>query len=137
MSEGPVAEPYRPRLPATWWIRSRHYFLYMLREMSAVFAALWVLLLLAQVPQMAGGAEAHRMWLGGVRSVGWVAFSLVSLLFVLYHAWTLFTSTGTVVRVRLGKQPVPGRSLNAAMFLGWAVTTLVIAFVLVSPGIGG
>jgi fumarate reductase subunit C len=109
----------------------------MMRELSAVFAALWVLLLLAQIPGMAGGPEAHSMWLGGVRSVGWVVFSLVSLLFVLYHAWTAFTSTDTLVFIRRGKQPISGRSLNAAMFLGWAVTTLVIAFVLVSPGIGG
>lgn len=132
-----LKEPYTPHLPPGWWLHNSRYFLYILRELTAVFAALWVVAFLTQLPQMAGGPEAHRMWLNSIRSPGWILFSLVSLLFVLYHAWTLFTSTGTVVRLKLGKEAVPGRSLNAMMFIGWAGATLVVAFVLASPGIGG
>lgn len=129
---------YPPHLPATWWLRNRRYLLYMVRELTAVFAALWVLLFIMQLPDMAGGPERHAVWLGTIHSPGWVLFSLVSLAFVVYHAWTAFTATGTLVYLRPGKGPaIPGQSLNALMFIGWAGATVVTAFVLVTPGIGG
>ena len=42
---------YRPRLPKTWWLRSRRYFLYMLREFTVVPIVLWLLSLLVDIWQ--------------------------------------------------------------------------------------
>jgi fumarate reductase subunit C len=126
---------YHPRLPANWWTKNQHYFLYMMRELTAVFAAAWVVAFLTQLPLMGGGPEAHQQWLDTVRSPGWIAFSLISLVFVLYHAYTAFTATGTLLYIRMGPKPVPGASLNSLMFIGWTLATIVIAFILVTPQI--
>lgn len=128
---------YPVSLPANWWLRNRRYFLYMVRELTAVFAAVWVLLFVTQLPQMVGGPERHAMWLATIRSPGWLTFSLVSLAFAVYNSWTTFGAMGSVVYLRLGGKPVPGSSIRALMFLGWAAATLLIAFVLATPGIGG
>lgn len=128
---------YHPRLPWNWWTKNQHYLLYMVRELTAVFAALWVVLFLVQIPQMAGGAEAHAQWLSMIRGPGWIIFSLVSMSFVLYHAYTAFTATDTLLYIRVGPKPVPGSSLNSLMFIGWTIATIVIAFILVTPQIGG
>ncbi len=131
------APTYHPHLPANWWTKNQHYFLYMVRELTAVFAALWVVLFLLQLPQAAGGPGPHALWLQSVASPAWILFSFISLCFVLYHAYTAFTATGTLLYIRMGPKPVPGSSLNALMFVGWAVATIVIAFILVTPMIGG
>ena len=37
-------ETYKPKLSAAWWLKSRSYFLFMMRELSSVFVAAFVLL---------------------------------------------------------------------------------------------
>jgi fumarate reductase subunit C len=132
-----TATVYHPRLSGNWWTRNQHYLLYMVRELTAVFDAAWAVIFIVQIPAMAGGADAHGRWLAMVNSPAWVIFSLISLAFVLYHAYTAFTATNTLLYIRMGPKPVPGNSLNALMFVGFTVVTVVLAFILVTPTIGG
>lgn len=128
------------RMSADWWFRQGHYFMYVMRELSSVFAALWLVLFLAQVPQMAAGPHnlvAYNAWREFVRSPGWVLFSLLTLVFVLYHAWTWFSLMGVVMRVRLGKTVVSGGAITSVMLMAWAGASLVLAFIVVTPAIGG
>lgn len=131
---------YPWRMPAVWWWKKGHYFMYMMRELSAVFAALWVVLFLAQLPFMAAGPQnlaAFRAWQDVAHSPGWVLFSLVTLVFVLYHVWTWFNLMGTVIYLRAGKLVLTGKPVAGAMFLAWAGITLVIGAILLIPAIGG
>jgi fumarate reductase subunit C len=127
---------YLPRLPADWWLKNPRYFLFMVRELSAVFAALWVVIFLTQIPLMAGGPEAHAQWLATIRSPAWIVFSLVSLAFVLYHAVTWFKVMGFSIYLRTGKSPITGATVVAPVVVVWAVASVVIAYVLAWPGIG-
>jgi fumarate reductase subunit C len=133
-----VARPavYPWRQPAGWWLKNRHYFLYMIRELTAVFAALWVVLFMLQLPKIAAGLDARAEWLNDIQSPGWVVFSLASLLFVLYHGWTFFTATGTIVYVRLGKNPTPPGLINGFMFIAWAAATIIIGAIMLWPVLG-
>jgi fumarate reductase subunit C len=108
----------------------------MLRELSAVFAALWVVLFMLQRPKIAGGPAARAEWLRDIQSPGWIVFSFVSLLFVLYHAWTAFTSTGTLVYLRIGKAPTPAGAINGLMLVAWLGATIVLAAILLAPVLG-
>lgn len=141
-SEGPAARvPTHPwRMPADWWLKRTHYFMYMMRELSAVFVALWLVLFLTQIPQMAAGPanlHAYNAWRDFIRSPGWVLFSLVTLVFVLYHAWTWFNLMGTVIYLRPGSKAIPGRVIASLMFIAWAGASLAVAFIIVTPVIGG
>ena len=138
MHTGPAARPtgYPWRMPAGWWFKNPRYTLYMLRELSAVFAALWVVLFLLQLPKLAEGPTGRAQWLQEVTSPGWIIFSLIALLFVLYHAWTAFTSTGTLVYLRLGKKATPAGAINGGMLLAWAVATIVLGAILLAPVLG-
>ena len=40
------AKLYRPKMSTTWWLRKKSYFLFMLRELSSVFIALFLLVYL-------------------------------------------------------------------------------------------
>jgi fumarate reductase subunit C len=118
-------------MPADWWLKNPRYFLYMLRELSAVFAALWLVLFMFQLPQI---AAAPLAWAADIsRSPGWVVFSLVALVFVLYHSWTAFTATGTLVRLRIGKTATPPGAINGTMLVAWGVATIVIGAIILTP----
>jgi fumarate reductase subunit C len=130
----PTGYPWR--MPAGWWLKNPRYTLYMLRELSAVFAALWVVLFLLQLQKLAEGPAGRAQWLQEVTSPGWIVFSLVAFLFVLYHAWTAFTATGTLVYLRLGKTATPAAAINGSMLVAWLVATIVIGIILLAPLFG-
>jgi fumarate reductase subunit C len=130
---------YPWQTPADWYLRNKRYFAYMLRELTAVFAALWVILFLWQLPSAAAGAQDLPTYLGWVNllhSPWWVIFSMVAFFMVCYHAITWFILMGTVMWMRFGKAPVPGRLIIASMFIAWLVVSLVIAFFIATPIIG-
>src|SRR4051812_1269466 len=119
--------------PSGWWLKNNHYVLYMIRELTAVFAALWVVLFLGQI--MANHRNADK-WLTSFQNPGWLIFSVIAFVFVMYHSWTSFTATSTLLYLRMGKQAVPGSTLNGLMFVGWAVASIVIGVILLTPIFG-
>ncbi len=124
---------YDWHMPSDWWLKKRNYLLYMIRELTAVFAALWVVIFLVQLPLLKSNPAA---WSQFMASPGWMLFSLISLLFVLYHAWTWFNLMGTVLYFRPGKQAIPGKTIVAAMLFVWAAVSIVIALILITPALG-
>ena len=46
-------------MPATWWLTKQSYFLFMLRELSSVFVALFLVVYLCQLYQLSQGPDAY------------------------------------------------------------------------------
>jgi fumarate reductase subunit C len=126
--EAPAATHEYPwRMPANWWTRNRHYFLYVVREFTSVPLALWMLWFLVEIKR-AGDGPARYSPHG---SAAFVVFSLVVLLFALYHTITFFNLSGRIIRVNIfGRQLAP-RLVSMAMFGAWAAASLVVGFVLI------
>jgi fumarate reductase subunit C len=127
-------------MPGDWWLKNKRYFAYMLRELTAVFAALWVILLLVQIPMMSAGPQnlpLYNAWIQFMLSPGWVLFSIVAFFMVCYHSVTWFILMGTVTWIRFGKAPIPSGLIISSMFVGWALISLVVAFFIATPYIGG
>jgi fumarate reductase subunit C len=118
---------YRWRMPANWWARNRHYLGYMLREFSAAPMALWMLWLLVEIRRAADGPAHYAPH----ASAAFVAFSVIVLLFSLYHSVTFLSLAGTILHFKIFGRPVPSRLIVVAMFGQWLVASVVIAFVLV------
>ncbi|HEV2141496.1 MAG TPA: hypothetical protein VGT01_09895 [Candidatus Dormibacteraeota bacterium] len=118
---------YRWRMPVGWWTRQRHYLLYMLREFTAVPMALWLIWLLVEIKRAGNGPKGYYP----PESTAFVAFSVVVLLFALYHSYTFLKLAGVIIRIKVFDKPVPSRLIVLAMFATWAVATAVVAFVLI------
>ena len=123
----PAPKEYPWRMPANWWTRRRHYVLYMLREFSSVPMALWLLWLLWEI-KSAGDGPAHY---APPSSLLFVAFSVVVLLFALYHSYTFLSLAGVIIRIKVLDRVVPPRVIVFAMFAQWAIASAVVAFVLI------
>src|SRR5207245_10921326 len=58
--EGRESREYRWRMPANWWTRSRRYFLYVVREVTALPLALCLLWLLVEITLAGDGPARDR-----------------------------------------------------------------------------
>jgi succinate dehydrogenase subunit C len=118
---------YRWRMPAGWWTRRRHYFLYMAREFTAVPMALWLIWLLWEIKRAGGGPKGYYP----PSSALFIAFSAIVLLFSLYHSYTFLKLAGVIIRVKILDRQVPPRVIVLAMFGLWALASIVVGFVLI------
>jgi fumarate reductase subunit C len=120
---------YYPKMPATWWLTKRSYFLFMLREISSVFIAIFLVVLLVEMYQLSRGEAAYTAFLKRLASPGWIIFHVVALLFALYHTSTWFSLTSKVQVVRMGGRQVPPPLVTAVNFGIWVVLSVVILLV--------
>ena len=104
----PVPEPgykdYVRPYPITWWLRSRPYFLFMLRELSSLFVFLFALYLLQGVIALSQGETAWNAWIS--RSTGSSSLAiggLITLLFALLHSVTWFIAGAAVSPIQIGE----------------------------------
>jgi succinate dehydrogenase subunit C len=118
---------YLWRMPASWWTTNRHYFLYVVREFTALPLALWLLWLLVEIKRAGDGPTRYSPH----GSTAFVVFSVIVLLFALYHSVTFLTLSGVIIRVRVLDRQVPPRLVTAAMFGAWGAASAVVAFVLI------
>ena len=127
-TEAPAApREFAWRMPGNWWTRTRHYFLYMLREFTAVPMALWLIWLLYEIKRAGNGPRGYYP----PTSTAFVVFSVIVLAFALYHSYTFLKLAGVIIRVKLFDRPVPSQMIVAAMFGTWALASLVVGFVLI------
>ena len=130
--EGGVARTrtYRRPMPANWYTRQGHYFRYVVREFTALPLALWLLWLLVEIQRASGGAAHYSPHASPL----FIAFSVVVLLFALYHSFTFLSLAGVIIHVKLFERPVPSRLIVLSQFGLWAVASVVIGFVLIYFG---
>jgi fumarate reductase subunit C len=113
-------------MPATWWLTQRSYFLFMLRELSSVFIALFLVVYLFQIYQLSEGPDAYSAFTRKLSSPGWILFHLVALLFALYHSITWFQSSAVVLPLRIGERLI-SRPIVMALHVGvWVIVSLVV-----------
>jgi succinate dehydrogenase subunit C len=121
---------FYPKLPATWWLRNANYFRFMLRELSSVFIAIFLVVFLVQLYRLSQGPGAYAAYLETLRAPGWIIFHVVALAFALYHSVTWFNLSGVVQVVRLGERQVPPRLVAGASFALWAVVSVALLWFL-------
>ena len=118
---------YKPQMRRGWWLRQRHYFLYMVREFTAVPMALWLLWLLYEIQRASNGPKGYYP----PSSAAFIAFSVIVLGFALYHSYTFLSLAGVIINLKLVGKPVSPRVIVISMFAAWLVASVVIAAVLI------
>lgn len=114
-------------MPADWWTRKGHYFWYVVREFTSLPLALWLLWLLYDIRQAGVRPENFHP----VTSLAFVVFSVVVLLFALYHSFTFLSLAGVIIHVKMLDRPVPSRLIVWSQFGLWAIASIVVGFVLI------
>ena len=128
--DAPVARPaaYRAHMPILWWLRRRSYLLFVVRELSSVFVAWFVVYLLLLVARWRGAKREYQRFLDRSGNPWVLAVNVIALLFVLFHAVTWFD----LAPKRCGEpawQAVPPRLIAVAHYAAWVVLSAVVAWI--------
>ena len=118
--------PYRPRISTWWWTRKRSYIVFVLRELSSVFIAWFVVFLVLLVYAIGQSEAAYRNFLDWASAPWVIALNVLSLLFVLLHTVTWFALTPQAMEVRIDDWKVPGFHILAGQYTGLVVVSLFV-----------
>jgi len=121
-----------PRMRADWWLRKPGYLLFMLREFSSFFIAVFLGELLCRFWTLAFHPDRYQVWLDWAKQPWIVAFNVAALAFACLHSVTFFQAAATILVVRVGGKRVPSRAISGGHFAGWVVVSAVLGWLMVN-----
>jgi fumarate reductase subunit C len=121
---------YRKRVSTYWWLERWEYLRFVLREISSVFIAIFVVETLFQIYALSRGPEAYSIFLSVLKNPLVFALNIISFLFVVYHSITWFNLSARAMSIRVGGKKVPGFMISGPNFVAWIAISAVIAWLL-------
>ncbi len=119
---------YRPRVSTWWWLGRWPYLKFILRELSSIFVAWFVVLTLIQIEALARGPEAYAQFQDWLRSPVLIALNAVSFLFVLFHTITWFNLAPRAMAVRVRGKRLPDILIAAPNYIAWLAVSGAVAW---------
>ncbi len=123
------APTYRAHMPILWWMRRRSYLMFVVRELSSVFVAWFVVFLLLLVFAVARGDDAYHRFIDWSANPVVLAVNIVALGFILYHSVTWFNLAPKAMVVNVRGRRVPPMLVAVAHFGAWMVVSAVVAWI--------
>lgn len=121
-----MARPYPRHHSRTWFLARWPYRIFMLRELSAVFMAAYMVLLLVLVQRVHDGPKEFEDYLDVLQSPVLIVFHAIAIAFAVLHSVTWFQAVPQAVRLFRGEERVPPQLLIAGIVVAWiGVSTLV------------
>jgi fumarate reductase subunit C len=112
-----------------WWLERRSYVLFVLRELSSVFIAWFVVFLLLLVNAVGDGEASYQKFLDWSGQWWVVALNVIALLFVLLHVVTWFALAPRAMVIKVRGRRLPPMQVVAAHYLAWLVLSAIVAWV--------
>lgn len=121
---------FRTRVSTYWWLDRWVYLRFILRELSSVFVAWFVVMTLLQITALKRGSTAYAEFQEWLRSPVLVALNVLSFFFVLFHAVTWFNLAPKAMALRAGGKRVPNLFIAAPNYLAWLAISAAVAWIL-------
>src|SRR4051794_40065933 len=102
----PAIKEYRRPVRSDWFLQKKSYTLFMLRELTAVFAAGYAIFLIVLVSRASQGPAAFDALVASLSSPLSIVLHLLVLAMVLYHAYTWFSLLPKVAVLWRGEERV-------------------------------
>ena len=119
---------YRPRVSVYWWLGEWHYLKFILRELSSVFVAIFVIEILFLLSALRDGPQAYASFQQCMRNPLVIVLNIVSFFFIVFHAITWFNLAPSAMPVRLGGKRLPDILVAAPSYVAWAVVSAFICW---------
>ncbi|HYN24289.1 MAG TPA: hypothetical protein VES69_04530 [Pyrinomonadaceae bacterium] len=135
MKETPVHTEYHPRwyrapVSTYWWTLQWKYLKFILRELSSLSVAYFVVLTLLQLRALSRGPASYAAFQEWLKSPIVMALNVISLLFVLFHTITWFNLTPSAMPVRVRGKRLPDWMIAAPNYVAWLALSAVIAWLI-------
>jgi len=136
MSESHPYSPHHPRwfrhpISTYWWASRGSYLAFILRELSSIFVAWFIVYLLLLVRALRRGEPGYLDFLESSAHPAVVFLNLVSFLFILFHTITWFNLAPQAMVVKVAGRRVPGFLIAASNYAALAFVSAFLAWLLV------
>ncbi len=127
-----VPPTYRPRQPITWWLSNGKYFLFMMRELSALFIAAYIFINLLGIYRLCQGRTHYEAYLEALQTPLAKGLFVVISLFCLYHTVTWFHLTPIVMALRIRGKVISQRAMKFVIYLSWGLISSLLFYLLIA-----
>jgi fumarate reductase subunit C len=103
---------------------------FILRELSSVFVALSVVLILLELRALRRGPEAYSRLQQRLHSPFAIALLVISFFFVVFHTITWFNLSPAAMAVRVRGKRIPDFWVAASNYAIWVVASAAVAWVI-------
>ena len=117
---------YRRPMSTGWWLRRRSYFGFVMRELSSIFVAWFVVFLLVLVRAIGRGEAAYDDFLDWAGSPVIVALNVIAAAFLVLHTVTWFSLTPQAMPPKVRGLAVPPWLVIASQYVGLAVVSAFV-----------
>lgn len=121
---------YQPRNPILWWVKKWAYIRFILRELTSLAVAFYVVVFLLYVNAVSEGPEAfiaYTEWLKSPLSIGLHA---VAFLFLVFHSISWFNLAPRAMVIHVGRKKVSGAVILSMNYVMWAVVSVGLVWLL-------
>jgi fumarate reductase subunit C len=123
---------YHQPISRYWWAKRRSYLLFMLREISCVFVAWFVVYLLLLVHATITGRDSYTRFLDWSANPIVVSVNVVAFIFLLLHAVTWLNLAPRAIVPHIRGRRVPARAVLAGHYAAWLVVSAAVAWVVMA-----
>ncbi len=127
-----MRKPYQTIEPSNWYMEKPFYKRYMLRELTCVPIALYVLNLMAGVVALAGSLFQWQAWVQMQKTPLMLVLVLFCLLGALFHTATWFETTPKVMKVQQGEHFLPEKYILGAHWAAFTVLAVVLLIIAIA-----
>ena len=120
----------RRRMSTYWWLGKWPYVKFILRELSSVFVAWFVVYLLLLARAVGRGESSYRSFLDLSANPIMLAVTVIAFFFITFHALTWFAVAPQAIVAHIGKKKVPPVLVAAAHYAAWLVASAFIFWLL-------
>src|SRR5262245_26316597 len=112
MSDPTIYTEFHPRwlrrpISTYWWLGKWPYVKFILRELSSVFVAWFVVFLLIMFRMVTQGESSYRAFIELATRPFMLVINAIAFLFVVFHAVTWFNVAPQAIVAHVGKKRVP------------------------------
>lgn len=115
-------------MPLLWWLRTPAYVRFVIRELTSVFIAAYLVLFLILLQRIGAGPPAYATYLRWLSSPIVLGFHLVALAAAVYHTITWLNLTPLALVVRVGGHRVPPAAIIAVNVVAWLLVSMLMAW---------
>ena len=116
-------------MPIFWWVHKWQNVKFITRELTSIFVAAYVVILLFHLHALRHGPEAYSIFLAWLKTPFSIVLHGFAFLFVMFHSLTWFNLAPKAMVIRLGEKRIPGFLIAALNYGAWIVLSVAILWV--------
>jgi fumarate reductase subunit C len=113
-----------------WWLGQWNFLKFILRELSSLFVAWAVVILLLLIRAVSEGPEAYTQLQQWLSNPFVIALNGLSFLFVLFHTVTWFNLAPRAMAVRVRGKRVPDLLISGPNYVVWLAISVAVAWLI-------